>query len=148
MAEVGQQRPEGYASREALKRLLRAGIALVTLVVVGTIGYMEIENWNFSDSLYMVYITMSTIGFTEVRELDNTGRLWTALVGIGGIGTFAYAAGSLIELAVEGTVSWILQEQAHEKRDRQAGEPTTSSAGTGGLGARSPRSLSPKTSHS
>ena len=87
-----------------MKRLLRAGIALVTLVVVGTIGYMEIENWNFSDSLYMVYIAMSTIGFTEVRELDNTGRLWTALVGIGGIGTFAYAAGSLIELAVEGTV--------------------------------------------
>ena len=104
MAEVGQQGPEGYASREALKRLLRAGAALVTLVVVGTIGYMEIEGWNFSDSLYMVYITMSTIGFTEVRELDNTGRLWTALIGIGGIGTFAYAAGSLIELAVEGTV--------------------------------------------
>lgn len=86
MAEVGQQGPEGHAAREALKRLLRAGIALVTLVVVGTIGYMEIENWNFSDSLYMVYITMSTIGFTEVRELDNTGRLWTALVGIGASG--------------------------------------------------------------
>ncbi len=103
MAETGQQ-PQSYTPREATKRLLRAGIALVTLVVIGTVGYMKIEGWNFSDSLYMVYITMSTIGFTEVRELDNAGRWWTALVGIGGIGTFAYAAGSLIELAVEGTV--------------------------------------------
>jgi voltage-gated potassium channel len=102
MPEAGQQR--GYTSRDAIKRLLRAGIALATLVAVGTIGCMRIEGWNFSDSLYMVYITMSTVGFTEVRELDNAGRWWTALVGIGGIGTFAYAAGSLIELAVEGTV--------------------------------------------
>ena len=84
--------------------MLRAAVALVALVVLGTFGYMEIEGWNFSDSLYMVYITMSTIGFTEVRELNNGGRIWTAVVGIGGIGTFAYAASSLIELAVEGTV--------------------------------------------
>ncbi|MGB3682158.1 MAG: potassium channel protein [Rubrobacteraceae bacterium] len=104
MAEVEQKGAEGYTPREAIKRLFRAGVALLTLVVVGTLGYMRIEGWNFSDSLYMVYITMSTIGFTEVRELDNAGRWWTALVGIGGIGTFAYAAGSLIELAVEGTV--------------------------------------------
>ena len=104
MAETGQQGPRDYATREAVKRLLRAGITLVALVIVGTIGYMRIEGWNFSDSLYMVYITMSTVGFAEVRELDNAGRLWTALVGIGGIGTFAYAAGSLIEFAVEGTV--------------------------------------------
>lgn len=104
MAESGQRSSDSYTRREAAKRLLRAGIALVTLVVVGTMGYMEIAGWSFSDSLYMVYITMSTIGFAEVRELDNAGRLWTALIGIGGIGTFAYAAGSLIELAVEGTV--------------------------------------------
>ncbi len=103
MAENGQQ-GEGYTPRDAINRLLRAGVALVLLVVVGTAGYMRIEGWNFSDSLYMVYITMSTIGFTEVRELDNAGRLWTALIGLGGIGTFAYAASSLIELAVEGTV--------------------------------------------
>ncbi len=85
MEEGGQQEAGGYTPREAIKRLFRAAIALVTLVAVGTLGYMEIENWNFSDSLYMVYITMSTIGFTEVRELDNTGRLWTAFIGIGGI---------------------------------------------------------------
>ncbi len=104
MVDAGQRGSQDYTTREAVKRLLRAGIALVFLVVVGTFGYMRIEGWNFSDSLYMVYITMSTIGFTEVRELGDAGRLWTALVGIGGIGTFAYAAGSLIEFAVEGTV--------------------------------------------
>ena len=52
----------------------------------------------------MVFITMSTIGFTEVREMGDAGRLWTVLIGVAGIGTFAYAAGSLIEFAVEGTV--------------------------------------------
>ncbi len=104
MAEVGQQESQDYTTREAVKRLVRAGATLLVLVIVGTVGYMRIEGWNFSDSLYMVYITMGTIGFTEVRELGNAGRLWTALVGVGGIGTFAYAAGSLIEFAVEGTV--------------------------------------------
>ena len=102
--ENGQQGAEGYTRREAAKRLLRAAVALIALVIIGTFGYMKIEGWNFSDSLYMVYITMSTIGFTEVRQLSNSGRIWTAFVGIGGIGTFAYAASSLIELAVEGTV--------------------------------------------
>jgi hypothetical protein len=43
MADAGQQETQGYTPREAINRLLRAAAALVTLVVVGTFGYMRIE---------------------------------------------------------------------------------------------------------
>ncbi len=87
-----------------MNRLWKAGILLFFIGIVGAFGYMRIEGWNLSDALYMVFITMSTIGFTEVRALGDAGRLWTVLIGVAGIGTFAYAAGSLIEFTVEGTV--------------------------------------------
>ena len=36
-------------------------LALLTLVI-GTIGYMMLEDWDFMAALYMTVITVSTVG--------------------------------------------------------------------------------------
>ena len=48
-----------------------------TVLCIGTIGFVLIENYSFVDGLYMSAITISTVGFGEVQQLSATGRLFT-----------------------------------------------------------------------
>ena len=42
-------------------------------VAVGTAGYVFVEGWPPMDAFYMTFITLTTIGFSEVRPLDPAG---------------------------------------------------------------------------
>lgn len=66
-------------------KLLLAGMALVGILVVGTIGYHLIEDVGFADAAYMTIITVSTVGLQEVWDLSPAGRLWTSVLILVGI---------------------------------------------------------------
>jgi voltage-gated potassium channel len=89
---------------EALRRVQGAILALVLIATVGVLGYMVFEGWSFLDALYMTVITLTTVGYKEVRELDTSGQLWTMALLITGVGTLFYTAVSFVELVVEGTI--------------------------------------------
>jgi voltage-gated potassium channel len=38
---------------------------------------MIIEGWTFVDALYMTVITISTVGFKEVNQVGEGGRIFT-----------------------------------------------------------------------
>jgi voltage-gated potassium channel len=100
----GSDERRSYEPRLALRRVQSAVVALVIITAVGILGYMVFEGWSFTDSLYMTVITLTTVGYREVRVLDTSGQLWTMLLLITGVGTLFYAAVSSVELVVEGTV--------------------------------------------
>jgi len=93
-----------YEPRLALRRVQSAVLALIIIIAVGIFGYVVFEGWSFPDALYMTVITLTTVGYREVRVLDASGQLWTMLLLITGVGTLFYAAVSSVELVVEGTV--------------------------------------------
>ena len=89
--------------RRAPVRHLRDGLLGLALVVAyGIAGYLWM-GWSLSDASYMVAITISTVGFTEVRPLTTPGvRLHTMIViGLGTI-TVAYLVCALLSLFTEG----------------------------------------------
>lgn len=51
--------------------------AFFCIVVIGMAGYMGIEDYTPIESLYMTVITLSTVGFTEVKPLTDAGRVFT-----------------------------------------------------------------------
>src|ERR671933_2073605 len=111
MVEYGRVNPkkrfplsEEYEPRITLRRVWTAFSALGIITAVGVLGYMLLESWSFMDALYMTVITLTTVGYREVRPLDTTGQLWTIALLITGVGTLFYAAVSSVELVVEGTV--------------------------------------------
>ncbi|BEV35901.1 NAD-binding protein [Synechococcus sp. M16CYN] len=59
--------------------------ALAILIIVGTIGYRLTEGWDWGDCIWMVLITVSTIGYGEVETLSPQGRLVTVLIVVGGL---------------------------------------------------------------
>src|SRR5215210_3167448 len=95
---------ETYEPRTTLRRVWSALLALGVIATTGVLGYMLFEGWSFIDALYMTVITLTTVGYKEVHDLDTTGQLWTMFLLITGVGTLFYAAITSVELAVEGTV--------------------------------------------
>jgi len=83
-----------------------------------TIGYMIIEGWSFTDAVYMTVITLSTVGYGEVQRLSPTGRIFTIVVIILGVGFVFYLAGSIIQFMVEGRIREILGRRKLEKKIR------------------------------
>ena len=62
------------------RRLLPPGVILLGIVVVGTVGYVFLEHWTILQSIYMVVITIFTVGFQEVRPLSPTGEILTMFI--------------------------------------------------------------------
>ena len=85
------------------------------VILFGTSGYMVLEGWNFIESVYMVIITLSTVGFMEVRPLSDISRVMTMLVIFGGVGAFFYLGGSLAQMLVEGKFQHILGRRRVQK---------------------------------
>jgi len=98
-----------------VKRILIALILILCVLMSGTIGYMLLENWNILDALYMTIITISTVGFHEVSELDFQGRIFTIILIILGIGIGSYTIGNLSAFLIEGHIRNILKGKIMEK---------------------------------
>jgi voltage-gated potassium channel len=70
-------------------------------MVLGTLGYILIEGWNFSDAFYMTILSISTTGFQEVHPLSESGQLLTVFIIIMGLGALAYFVGRLVQVVIE-----------------------------------------------
>ncbi len=79
------------------RRLAPVLILIVSLFLFGTLGYTWIEGWSPIDALYMTTITLSTVGYGEVRTMSSGGRIFTIVLILLGVGTVAYAFSTLGE---------------------------------------------------
>ncbi|MGD8256775.1 MAG: potassium channel protein [Desulfobacterales bacterium] len=98
-------------------RHLAISVALsVLIVVVGSVGYMIIEDWNFLDALYMTVITISTVGYREVNQVGEVGRIFTILLVFIGVGFTMYVAAAVVQFMVEGRIRIILGRRRLDKK--------------------------------
>src|SRR3954465_4011950 len=89
---------------------------LSLLVTVGTLGYMGIEGWRFLDAFYMTIITLGTVGFREVHDLGDVGKLFTIGLIIVGVSVIGYIVGSLAQIMFEGQFQRIIGRKKVEGR--------------------------------
>ena len=75
---------------------------ILGVVVVGSVGFVLIEGYSWVEALYMTVITVSTVGFGEVRELSEEGMIFTSILIMGSLGTFAYSISALTTYFVNG----------------------------------------------
>jgi len=66
-------------------------IVLSTLLIAfGTLGYIGIGGFSPLEALYMTVITLTTVGYGEIRVLDDYGRIFTMVLILMGAGFVAY----------------------------------------------------------
>jgi voltage-gated potassium channel len=101
---------------ETTKHLIVSTVLSIIIIVVGTFGYMFIEGWSFLDALYMTVITVSTVGFMEVRPMGDTGHLFTIFLVIIGVGFTLYVAAAVVQFMVEGRIRVIMGRRMVDRK--------------------------------
>jgi voltage-gated potassium channel len=93
-------RPLTYRSRNT-RRLGIALLALSSVLVVGTIGYVVL-GIDLLDAMYQTVTTVTTIGFREVVEFGTAEKIFTMVLALVGVGTVLYTLTLTLELVLEG----------------------------------------------
>jgi voltage-gated potassium channel len=94
-------------------QLVAIGLFIMTLI--GTVGYILIEGWSVVDAFYMTMITVTTVGFGEVREMGDVGRLFTVIIILSSFGLLTYGLSSAIEFVATGEVLNRLEMQRKQE---------------------------------
>lgn len=84
------------------KKLYIAIALVIAVMIIGVAGYIFIEHYNFVDAVFMTIITVATVGYREVNELDQVGKIFTSFLIVFSIGTFAYAISVITRYVIEG----------------------------------------------
>lgn len=85
---------------------------LVFIVLLGVLGYHFIEDYSWVDALYMTTITISTVGFSELKELSPAGRLFTTAFIAINVGVFAYLLAAFSYYVIDGKIfKFMFEEQ-------------------------------------
>ena len=95
-----------------LKPLRLPLILTVLLIMVGSLGYMAIDNFSLMDAIYQTGITFTTVGYGEIAPISNMGRIFTITLIIVGFGVFSFSVGILIEVINKGDLLRILKERS------------------------------------
>ncbi len=91
-----------------MRRLVWTVAVLLILNLVGTGWFWLVEGWSLLDASYMTVITLSTVGFEEVRPLSAGGRLFVMAFLICGLGVFLFAVVHLGEMVVRAELgNWL-----------------------------------------
>lgn len=78
-----------------MSKRLRILIILVVFAI-GTFGFYFLgDGWTLLESFYMMIITITTVGYGEVKPLSPAGRLFTIIFIILGLSTAAVLATQL-----------------------------------------------------
>jgi voltage-gated potassium channel len=93
------------------RRIGKVILAFFSVITFGVAGLMVIEGWSFLDAIYMTIITISTVGYREVRPLSHAGMVFIIIFIIVGVGAFLYAVTSLAEYVVSGQLKGVLEKK-------------------------------------
>ena len=90
-------------------------VILLTIIVIGTVGFHFIEGWSLLDSFYVCVATLSTVGYGDFVPYTKAGKLFAVGVIIFGVGMMFYTLVLMAETFIEGRLSIVLGRNKLEK---------------------------------
>ncbi|MDD7913238.1 potassium channel family protein [Polaribacter ponticola] len=94
-------------------------VLVASIMSIGTIGYMGLSHYSFVDALYMTVITVTTVGFGEVRPFSPEEKVFTIFLILTSITVFGYAVSAFSEYLVSGK---LFDHFKHKKVEKQIGK--------------------------
>ena len=94
-------------------------VLIVVVIFFGTAGYVILEKWTAFDALYMTITTITTVGYREVHDLSDTGRVFTLVLIVFGVGTILYTLNNAARILVEGEIQEIFGRRKLEKKIKE-----------------------------
>lgn len=105
---------------DPIRQLRFAALIVITLIGLGTVGYIYIEDMATLDAIYMTVITITTVGFQEVKPLSASGKWFTIILVLAGVSTLFAVVFWTIGRAIELTASEKMQHLFWRRRMEKA----------------------------
>ena len=87
-------------------------ILTVLTMLIGTLGYMAIDDFTLMNAIYQTGITFTTVGYGEIQPISDMGRIFTITLIIFGFVVFSIAVGIIAEVVKKGD----FQKTAKERK--------------------------------
>ena len=91
-------------STPPLKRL-RIGLAILVVVFVVAVSGYRLAGWKLLDAVYMVVVTLSSVGYREPGQMTPALKVFTILLIVFGVSTAIYILGGLFQMMAEGEIN-------------------------------------------
>ena len=115
-ASRGSGGPYRSEARRLAPQIFLSVFSFAFLIIGGAAGYRAIEGWSWIDSLFMVVISITTVGYGEVHPLSAAGRLYSMVVILGGMGVVSYVLLTFSRTIFEGVVEGSLRRALTRRR--------------------------------
>ncbi|MFC1950972.1 potassium channel family protein [Chloroflexota bacterium] len=104
------------------RKFIWAGIAVFIILLIGSIGYWLLSDQvaSVGDGFYMTIITITTVGYGEVVELEGAARGFTIFIAIAGISALFYIITNFTALIVEGELTKSFRRRKMEKNAKKS----------------------------
>lgn len=94
--------------RTPVQRVRSGAIVLLAAVLVGVVGYRVLGDYSWIESLWMVIITVSTVGYSEHSQSTTSVQLLTLAVIMVGMSSAVYTFSGFFQLWLEGELELAL----------------------------------------
>lgn len=78
-------------------RLVKALVAVILLLAIGTTIYHQIEGWSWVDSFYFTGVSLLTIGYGDLTPTHDLSKILTVIFGFAAISVGLYALTAVAE---------------------------------------------------
>jgi voltage-gated potassium channel len=97
-------------------RINKTLFLVFVILLLGVSGYMILSGYSFVDALYMTVITITTVGFGEVKPFTPQEKIFTVFLILTSITVFGYAVSTFSEYLVSGR---LFEQFKHRKVEKQ-----------------------------
>ena len=101
--------------RRLVRRVVFVAGLLVLTLIIGTIGFCLIEGYSVFDAFYMTLITITTVGYEELRPLSRAGRIFNSFLILFGVSAMFFSVGAVTQTIIE----MELQDPFRRRRNRR-----------------------------
>ena len=91
-------------------------ILMVLVLLFGVLGYRFFSNFSWIEAIYMTIITVTTVGFAEVRPLDADAKIFTVFLIVTSVFIFGFAISVITEYLLSRNSLEILKKKKVKKQ--------------------------------
>ena len=86
-------------------------ILLILIFLFGTLGYIVIDHVGVFEAFYQTGITFTTVGYGEMYQMSDNGRIFSIFLIVAGFVVFSLAVGVMVEVIQKGNLLVLLKER-------------------------------------